>query len=258
MTITKRNIFLLISILFLLLLTLITASVPFLIQKKTEIPFSVILYSPDFLMPVILMLFSVISLFLIRYSFLKTNSSEIFFYSLFLISLMFDLSRSYIALFNYFRIPEYYNIYASRVCYFGKFFGLASLFTAAFFTSEGETKKTETTTAVIILISYMLASSIPFSTYKLSTMIQQPGYFTYFAFSVLSIECLTLLIYIFNYLQSGNREYIPLALSMILIFAGRETTFFISDPAVFITGLIFLSIGTVIFSNKVHQIYSWY
>ena len=92
MTITKRNIFLLISILFLLLLTLITASVPFLIQKKTEIPFSVILYSPDFLMPVILMLFSVISLFLIRYSFLKTNSSEIFFYSLFLISLMFDLS----------------------------------------------------------------------------------------------------------------------------------------------------------------------
>ena len=258
MTITKRNIFLLVSIFILLALTITTAAVPFLIQKKTEIPFSAILYSPDFFMPVILILFSIISLFLIRYSFLKTNSSEIFFYSLFLISLIFDLSRSYIAVFSYFRIPEYYNIYASRVCYFGKFFGLASLFTAAFFTSEEETKKTETTTAVIILISYMLASSIPFSTYKLSTMIQQPGYFTYFAFSILSIEFLTALIYIFSYLQSDNREYIPLSLSMILIFAGRETTFFVSDPFIFITGLLFLAIGTIIFSNKVHQIYSWY
>ena len=258
MTITKRNIFLLGSILVLLFLTLITVATPFLIQKRTEIPFSVILYSPDFFMPVILMLFSIISLFLIRYSFLKTNSSEIFFFSLFLLSLLFDLSRSYIAVFSYFRIPEYYNIYASRVCYFGKFFGLASLFTAAFFTSEAETKKTETTTVVIILISYMLASSIPFSTYKLSTMIQQPGYFSYFAFSILSIECLTALIYTFNYMQSGNREYIPLSLSMILIFAGRETTFFVSEPVIFITGLLLLAAGTVVFTNKVHQIYSWY
>ena len=258
MTITKRNIFLLTSIFVLLFFTLITASVPFIIQQKTEIPFSVILYSPDFFMPVLLLLFTVICLFVIRFSFLKTNSSEIFFFSLFLISLAFDLSRSYIAVFNYFRIPEYYNIYASRVCYFGKFFGLSALFMAAFFTSNAETKKTETTAVVIILISYMLSSSIPFSTYKLSTMIQQPGYFSYFAFSILSIECLTILIYIFNYLQTGNREYIPLSISMVLIFAGRETTFFISEPFVFIAGLIFLSAGTIIFSNKVHQIYSWY
>ena len=258
MTITKRNIFLLISIFVLLFLTLITAAVPFIIQNRTEIPFSVILYSPDFFMPVLLLLFTVISLFFIRFSFLKTNSSEIFFFSLFLISLAFDLSRSYIAVFNYFRIPEYYNIYASRVCYFGKFFGLSSLFIAAFFSSNAETKKTETTAAVIILISYMLSSSIPFSTYKLSTMIQQPGYFSYFAFSILSIECLTALIYIFNYLQTGNREYIPLSISMMLIFAGRETTFFISEPFIFIAGLISLAAGTVIFSNKVHQIYSWY
>ncbi len=241
-----------------LIVTALTLSVPFVIQKKTDIPFSVILYSPDFFMPVLLALFAVISLFIIRYSFLKTNSTEIFFYSLFLISLVFDLSRSYIAVFTYFRIPEYYNIYASRVCYFGKFFGLASLFVSAFFTSEAETKKAETTAAVILLLSYMLSSSIPFSTYKLATMIQQPGYFTYFAFSILSIEFLTVLIYLFNYLQSGNREHLTLSLSMILIFAGRETSFFFSEPVIFISALLLLTAGTFFFSNKVHQIYSWY
>ncbi len=258
MTITRRNIFLLISTFTLFIITALTSSFPFIIQERTDIPFSVILYSPDFFMPVILLLFAAVSLFILRFSFLKTNSSEIFFYSLFLISLVFDLSRSYIAVFTYFKIPEYYNIYASRVCYFGKFFGLSSLFMAAFFTSDADTKKTETGAAVIILISYMLSSSIPFSTYKLSTMIQQPGYFTYFAFSILSIECLTVLIYIFNYFQSGNREYLTLSLSMLLVFTGREITFFLTEPVIFISGLILLITGTLIFSNKVHQIYSWY
>lgn len=119
MTIARRNIFLLISTAGLLLITVFTLSVPFMVERKIGIPFSVILYSPDFFMPVILLLFSVVSLYVIRFTFLKTNSSEIFFYSLFLISLVFDLSRSYIAVFSYFRIPEYYNIYISRVCYFG-------------------------------------------------------------------------------------------------------------------------------------------
>ena len=258
MTIARRNIFLLISTAGLLLITVFTISVPFMVERRIGIPFSVILYSPDFFMPVILLLFSVVSLYVIRFTFLKTNSSEIFFYSLFLISLVFDLSRSYIAVFSYFRIPEYYNIYISRVCYFGKFFGLSSLFLAAFFTSDAETKKTETAAAIIILTAYMLASSIPFSTYKLATMIQQPGYFSYFAFAVISIEVLTVLIFILNYFQSGNREYLALSMSMILIFTGRETTFFISEPYIFATGLALLASGTVLFSNKVHQIYSWY
>ncbi len=258
MTITKRNMFLLTAVITLFTITILTALVPFILQKKFEIPFSVILYSPDFSMPLILMLFSITGLVIIRYSFLKTNSSEIFFFSLFLISLVFDLSRSYVAVFSYFRIPEYYNIYASRVCYFGRFLGLASLFTAAFFTFDTETKKIETAAAVIVMISYMLSSSIPFSTYKLSTMIQQPGYFTYFAFSIFSIECLTVLTYIFSFIQSRSREYILLSISMVFVFTGRETTFFISDPARFLTGLILLAAGTAIYSNKVRQIYSWY
>lgn len=258
MTITRRNIFFIISIIVLLMIMIITFLIPFIVEKIADIPFSVILYSPDFFMPIVLLLFSVISLYYIRYSFLKTNSSEIFFFSLFLISLMFDLTKSYITAFSYFRIPEYYNIYISRVCYFGKFFGLSALFMAAFFTSDVETKKTETSATLIILISYMLSSSIPFSTYKLSTMIQQAGYFSYFAFAVLSIELLTVLIFVFNYFQTGNMEYLMLSLSTMLIFTGREITFFTSEPLIFAAGLICLTAGTVLFTNKVHQIYSWY
>ncbi len=258
MTISKRNIFFVASNIILILVFIITASVPIVIGQKTDIPYSVIFYSADFLLPLILLLFSIIAIYLIRYSFLITNSSEIFFFVLFLISLVFDVSRSLIAAFSYLKFPEYYMLFISRICYFGRFLGLLSLFLSALFSADVETRKTETATAIIILISYILSSSIPFSTYKLATMIQQPGYFSYFAFSILSIEILTVLIFILNYLQSGNSEYIGLSASMFLIFAGREITFFTSEPVLFISGLIALAAGALFFSGKIHYIYSWY
>ena len=258
MTIRKRNIFLITSNFILFIILIMTASIPFIMDAKNDIPYSVIFYSPDFTMPLILLTFSIISIYLIKYYFLKTNSSEIFFFTLFLISTAFDTSRSIIAALSYLQSPEYYNLLISRICYFGKIFGLLSLFLSALFSSDVETKKIGTSTAIIILISYTLSSSIPFSTYKLSTMIQQPGFLNYFIFSVISIEILTIMIFVLNYLQSGKREYLILSISTFMILTGREITFFSTDPVVFLSGLSILTAGTILFTNKIHHIYAWY
>lgn len=260
MTIAQRNTtsFYIIALMagLLLLLTLIPLYLFFSETLKSSA--GRIFFNLNYIYSVILILYSALSLSAARLFFFKTNSMEIFFFMLFLSTFIFEISRPVIILVNEFDMPFNYSMFLSRTAYFGKICGTSSLFLSALFSSDIETRKLDTPIIVIIVLSFLLSTSMPLSDYLLQNTYYKPGFFRNFIISFVFIDFLTILIFIINFFQKRNNEYFYLALGLALIVAGRELSFYFTTPSYFISGVVSMIAGTVIFIIKLHRIYKWY
>ncbi len=263
MTITQRNNTLLVVIGILLVILLFLAFAPYILYEAGEIESFTAAYkkfctSPNYIFGFTLLLYSAVSLFFVRLFFYKTNSTEVFFFMLYLISLLFESSRSLILLLKELNSSFVYIMFLSRAAYFGKICGVFSLFVSALSSSDIGISKLNTPIIIIAVLSFMFSSAVPLSDNILDSGYYMPGFFNYFIFTFLFIEFLTVLIFVINYFQKRNNEYFYLALSTMLIVIGREITFYLVSIEYFIAGMAFMIAGTILFSNKLHEIYKWY
>ncbi len=259
MTITQRNSMALIIIAILITILTLLTFLPFILHYSASMkPKLGHFLTPNFIFALLLILYSIVSLISVRMFFFKTNSHEIFFFMLFLATMIFESSRPLIALLRYFNYPDSYIMFLSRTAYFGKICGTNSLFVSALFSSDIETRKLDTPVIVILVLSFLLSSSMPLSDTVLQNSYYKPGFFNYFIFSLIFIDLLTFLIFLINFFQKKNSEYLFLSLSVLLISSGREFSFYFSSVGYFSVGIIFMIAGTILFANKLHGIYKWY
>jgi len=258
MTITSRNNIALGIILLLSFLILFLMIAPFSLTSGSTASVFKDFLTPNYIYSILLIIYAMAVMIYVRTFFYKTNSHEIFFFMLFLLTIMFESSRSFIVILEYLDSPSSYIMFLSRTAYFGKICGTGSLFAAALFSSEIETRKLDTPIIIIVVLSFLLSSSIPLSDNLLQNSYYSPGFFNYFIFSLLFIDILTIIIFLIIFFQKKNREYLLLALSILLISSGREISFYFSSVEYFSTGIIFMIIGAVLYSNNLHSIYKWY
>ena len=259
MTITQRNSISLLVIILLLLILSVLIFIPFIFAASDSLNIDYAdLLTPNYIYAFLLILFSSVSLFTIRLFFYKTNSLEIFFFMLFLSTMIFETSRPLISILQQLNSPSNYIMFFSRTAYFGKICGTTSLFVSALFSSDLETRKLDTPIIIIIVLSFLLSASMPLSDNVLQNSYYKPGFFNYFVLSFLFIDVLTFMVFIINFFQKKSNEYIFLALSILLISSGRELTFYYAKTEFFAAGIAFMISGTILFSNKLHGIYKWY
>ena len=263
MTITQRNNTLLFIIGILLVILIFLALVPYILYKNGEIESTFLTYkkyftSANYIYGFSLILFSVVSLFILRQFFYKTNNTEIYFFMLFIISLTFEFSRPLILLVQELNLSFLYIMFLSRAAYFSKMLGVFALFVIAMASSDVGNNKFNTPLILIFILSFMFSSTIPLSDHALDNSYFMPGFFSYYFFTLLFIEFLVIIIFIINFFQKRNNEYLYLAISTLFIALGREITFYMVSIEYFCAGMIFMIAGTILFSNKLRDIYKWY
>lgn len=248
------------AMIFLLLLLLAALiAMPFAVFSNNWEEITAYFYSSNnYLYSLILVFYGATSLFLVRMYFYKTNSLEIFFFMLFLSTMFFESARTFILVLEHFDAPRTFLMFFSRTAFFGKIFGTTSLFISALFSSDIEIKKLDTPIIAIIILSFLLSSSMPLSDNILQNSYFRPGFFINFILAFIFIDFLTLLVFIINYFQKKNLEYLYLAVSILFIVTGRELSFYFVSYQAFMAGLILLVSGTALFSIKLHGIYKWY
>ena len=226
------------------------------LSKDLPQTFTQMIMSPNVLIPIITILFSVFSVFFIRKFFLQNTRAEIFFFLIFLLTLNFDGIRSIIFILEQLDKPESYVLILTRVAYFGKILGVFVLLCFALMTINTEYKPFATLLSAVLLLALFVAILVPFTPNKGNNSLFIPG-LDYFFTSLLIIKILTVLTLVFNYLQNRNWEYLNLAVSMIFILIGSHTLFYTTSLFGAVLGMALLTTGTVFISYRIHKLYLW-
>jgi hypothetical protein len=202
--------------------------------------------------------YSFISIILIYHFFEKTQSPEILFVGLFVISLTFEFARIIIPLKDVLPLPAFFPIAASRVLFFGRCFGLFSLFASGVYAAGLDAQKQQSFLFMLILAALVIAMNVPMDTFVWdSTFMVWNGY--RFMFSV--VEAVVLAITTASFLISaftrGSRRYVLIGIGVFLAFAGRSI-FINSDTWITVLpGLTILSVGTWCICSRLHLEYLW-
>jgi len=202
--------------------------------------------------------YSFIGIILIYHFFEKTQSSEILFVGLFVISLTFEFARIIIPLKDVLHLPAFFLIAAPRVLFFGRIFGLFSLFASGVYAAGMDAQKQRSFLLMLILAALVITINVPMDIFVWdSTFLVWSGY--RFMFSV--IEAVILAITIASFLVSaftrGSRSYVFIGIGVLLAFAGRNILINSDALITVLPGLVILSVGTWCICSRLHFVYLW-
>ncbi|MDR0497240.1 MAG: hypothetical protein LBH42_06480 [Treponema sp.] len=203
-------------------------------------------------------LYSLVSIILIFYFFEKTQSPEILFIALFVISLTFEFARITIPLNRLFSFPLIYLTAASRVLLFGRYFGVLSLFAASVYAAGLDAQKQQNIFLMLVLAALVISLNIPIDSMVWdSTLTLQSGYGSMFSMVELGLLVITMFTFIVSAYTRGSRNYIFIGIGTLLIFAGRNILLHSDTWITPIPGLIILAVGTWYVCSRLHLEYLW-
>jgi len=202
--------------------------------------------------------YSLIGIILINYFFEKTQSPEILFFGFFVISLSFEFARLMVPIQIRYSLPAMYLIPGARILFFGRFFGLFSLFAAGVYAAGFDIQKQQNVFFILILATLVITLNIPVDSLVWdSTLVPFCGYSSMFAMVEIGIIAVTIFSFIVSSRIHGSRTYLLIGLGTLMIFTGRELLFN-SDTWVFlIPGLIILAAGTWFVCVLLRREYLW-
>lgn len=200
---------------------------------------------------------------LLRVSFRKTSSAEIFFFFLFLVFTSFDALRTLILLADLRNLPFEAAVTISRTIYFFRFLGTLCLFTSGLFACGIQYQRMEVILGISTLIALSLATTIPLDTaVRSQNLLLGNSLGTEFLIGFLIVKLLGIGNYFYAGTINNNRSYYFMALGIGLVFAGQEILFLQSalqlPPLLALMAFVLLFSGTLIFGKRTHEVYLWF
>jgi hypothetical protein len=206
----------------------------------------------------LLSLFSIIGGGLFRRYFRKNASPMMFFFIIFIFSLAFEslrVTKLYLLVHEY---PDYYGLILSRVVHFGHFLGLFSLFTSSMFFLNTTYQKIGIILGLVIVLSFVMSFSLPFD----QSVVQ-----VNLLYKIGKAREFVILIFLLGLLISSNffriayqyksNEYRKIAISIVMVVAGREACFFYGDFRILVPGLLLFMVGAIIFGKTNYELHLW-
>ena len=224
------------------------------ILKSEGLSYSVVI---DWLPAICLNLFSTICCIIIFFTFRNTSSSEIFFYFIFVFSVVFDLFRFNSMLVPAFPVLTVFPMAATRLVYYGRFLGALSLFSAGLFTTGLEYQRMSITAIVILFLPAALVLVLPVDvTSPVAGGTFEIGSFHEITIVLSLLHAIAVLNFIIAGLKNESREYLIIAAGLFIAVLGREIVFYFSGwlPA---AGFILILAGSVLFGLRTHRLYLW-
>jgi len=203
-------------------------------------------------------LYSLISIILINYFFEKTQSPEILFFALFVISLSFEFIRLMIPLRTVFPFPAMYIITGSRVLLFARYFGLFSLFAASVYAAGLDAQKQQNTFFLLVLSALVIVIRLPIDGIVWdSALMPWGGYRAMFAMVEAGILAVTMLTFFIAAYTRGSRAYVFIGLGAFLVSAGRSILINSDTWITPIPGFLALAAGTWLIASRLRREYLW-
>jgi hypothetical protein len=269
MTITARNTLLLSALLLALLIAGIVGYVIFHVSSHNP---SVLLegmrimpnkpYNLTLLNTVIAVFFLLISLvagYILKSYFRKSISEEIFFFILFVLFLSFEAVRVVHIPLILHNEPTYYGALVTRIILFGRIFSTLSLFFSGLFAAGLTYQKYGIFIGLAILIGFTFSGTVAIDTTRLdSHLMYHVGNQREVVGVLLGLKGISALNYFLGGYIKSNRDYLYMGLSVVILIAGLELIFRVYSFTAAITGFILITLGIVVFSNRIHSAYMWY
>ncbi|GHU72713.1 hypothetical protein FACS189450_11020 [Spirochaetia bacterium] len=203
-------------------------------------------------------IYAFVTLILIYYFFEKTQSPEILFFALFVLSFSFEGMRFMVPLQKLRQIPSLYLLMASRVLLFGRFFGIFSLFTASVFAAGLEMQKQQNIIMITAFITLVITLGIPIDVLTWDTSYCMiTGYTSMSRMVEAGILLITMLSFFISAHTRGSREYILIGAGSFLVFLGRNLLLSADTWVTPLPGLLALAAGTWFICTRLHKVYLW-
>ena len=202
--------------------------------------------------------YSLFSIILIGYFFEKTQSAEILFFGLFVISLSFELLRLMVPLSTVFAFPAMYLITGTRVLLFARYFGLFSLFAASVYAAGFDVQKQQSTVFVLLLAALIIAIRLPIDAIVWdSTLMPWSGYRAMFALVEAGIISITMITFFIAAYTRGSRSYMFMGIGSFLVFTGRNMLISADTWITPLPGFLALAAGTWLMASRLRREYLW-
>jgi len=207
---------------------------------------------------IVLVLYSFLTIILNYYFFEKTKSPEILFVVFFAASFSIEALRLILPLGRVYDFPALYALAASRVIFFGRFFGIFSLFTASIYGAGYEMQRQRYVIIIITVTSLLIAMGTPIDTQTwdsgLNMVIGYTGIFRLIDAGTFLITAISFFIAAWS---RGPRGYVFIGTGSVLVFLGRNILLNADTWAGLPLGLPLLVVGTWLICTNLHRIYLW-
>ncbi|MDR1178203.1 MAG: hypothetical protein LBK64_05190 [Spirochaetaceae bacterium] len=203
-------------------------------------------------------IYALAALILILNFFEKTNSPEIIFFAMFVFSFSFELVRSILLLKDTLLLSQVYLIIASRVLYFGRYFGVFCLFGASVYAAGLDIQKHGNVLMIAVIITLLIVIGMPIDSLAWnSSLTMLSGYESMFLLAQAGIALITLLSFFVSAYTQRSKEHFIIACGMILTLLGRNILFAADTIAALPLGIVILGLGTWLACNQLHHVYLW-
>lgn len=198
----------------------------------------------------------ILSLYIYK-EFEKTPSSEILFFSLFLLGCLGESVRLTLPLFNFWKTFSSALIITGRIIIASRFLTSLSIFFAFSFNTSLQKQYEERNCLILLIVAISLATFFPMDNFVTSTCTIQWGFSKTFRIIRTLIFLATLSILIVDYFSKKNTENIKLIFSYTITYLGYTLLCCADSIFILSLSLILFIPGIFFFLRSVHKINTW-
>lgn len=203
--------------------------------------------------------YALVALVFIYCFFEKTQAPEILFFAFFVMSFAFESCRIMIPLKEANELPNVYLIMSGRLLFFGRYFGLFSLFMASLYAAGFNVQQQKNNILALTALSFVFALNIPMDGFSWSSSLSMAnGHTRLFGMAELGFTLVTLTTFFIAALTRGSKDYIFVGLGALAVLVGRGVLVNADTWIAPFAGLLLLSLGTWIICIRLHSVYLWF
>jgi len=203
-------------------------------------------------------LYSFFSIIFIYYFFEKTQSPEILFVVFFVASFSLEALRLILPLGRVYEIPSLYQLTASRIILFSRYFGIFSLFTAGVFASGFKSQQQRNIIMIITVTTLIITMGVPIDTQAWDSSLNMiNGYTSMFRLIEAGTFLLTIISFFIAAWSRSSPEFVFIGVGSVLAFLGRNILLNADTWTGLPIGLLFLAAGTWLICTRLHKVYLW-
>jgi len=203
-------------------------------------------------------LYSALGLGFILYSFRKTVSTEIYFFSFWVLSVGMETLRLVVFDSAAGGGSVYWQIATTKILLFARYAGYLSLFASGLYAAGFRNEKLGAVVAVVLAVSFGLATAMPINTGSFAATLElRAGYVGINAILVLAVAIVTVADYLYAAHATAEGSYRMVALGAAVFLIGHRLLTTQWNPLAMIAGFVLLVAGSWIYVSRLHAYYLW-
>jgi hypothetical protein len=195
---------------------------------------------------------------LIYFFFEKTQSPEILFFGLFILSFTFEALRFMLPLKELYGFSGVFLALGARILFFGRFSGVLSLCASSVYAAGYNLQKQGSIVIAIAIAALIISLGIPIDGFSWDTnLVMISGYSLILRAAEMGILAISVASFFIAAYTRGSAEYLTVGLGAFLVCVGRDLFINADTWLTPIPGFVMLCAGTWLISVKLHEVYLW-